>query len=62
MKLKQYLDENGIRPSFFARKLDVTKSQMSVWFSGKVIPRKEMIKKIEKLTAGKVKIIDWFSE
>jgi len=62
MKLKQYLDENGIRPSFFAAKLEATKSQMSLWCSGKIIPRREKLRKIEKLTGGKVKIADWFTE
>jgi ribosome-binding protein aMBF1 (putative translation factor) len=62
MKLGQYLKENHLKAKMIAEKIGTTESVVSGWVHGKNIPRKETIKKIEKLTFGKVKITDWFSD
>lgn len=62
MKLKEYLDENGIKNEFFAKKIGVTKSTLSTWINNKCFPRREKIILIEKETNGKVKAKDWFTE
>lgn len=59
MKLKEYLVENGIVHGFFAKKLGVASSKLSIWISGQNRPRLETILIIEQLTKGKVKPEDW---
>lgn len=62
MKLREYLNNKGIKIKFFASQMGVDTSYVSNWMAGKKIPRKESMKKIEELTGGKVRPNDWFTE
>lgn len=62
MKLREYLDENGIKVKFFAEKLGTSPTQISMWLRGARNPNRESMIKIEKATKGKVKPRDWFSD
>lgn len=61
MKLREYLKKERYTSSYFAELLGVSKQHMSNWTSGKVLPRKQNMLKIEELTKGKVKPSDWFT-
>lgn len=61
MTLREYLTENGIVHSFFARKMGVTTTRLSLWLSGRSLPRLESIVQIEKMTKGAVKTEDWIT-
>lgn len=61
MKLKEYLDENGIRHSFFADKIQVNKQQLHHYLKG-TTPNIEIIARIEIATGGKVKPYDWLKD
>ena len=62
MKLKKYLEENGIVHGFFAKKIGVSAPQLSVWKSGQSRPKLEHMLKIEEITKGKVSVRDWIEE
>lgn len=59
MTLTEYFELTGLKKSFFAEKIGVSKQALSCWISGKKTPRIETILKIEKETGGKVKGKDW---
>ena len=59
MKLNEYLEANGTKKSFFAKKLGILPQMLTTWLSGRTMPRIEMILKIEEATGGKVKAKDW---
>jgi len=59
MKLKKYLEENGIKKSFFAKKIGVDPTHFSRWLNGSTIPRLDYILKIEEATDGLVTSKDW---
>jgi len=62
MKPGEYLKENHLKAKMIAEKIGTTEQHVSAWVNGKNIPRKETMKKIEKITQGKVKFSDWFTE
>jgi predicted transcriptional regulator len=62
MKLKDYLVENGIVHSYFAKKVPTSPQKLSAWIGGHSKPRLESIIKIEELTKGKVAARDWITE
>lgn len=62
MNLKEYLVSNGIVHSYFAKQIDTTSPQLSMWLSGKAKPRLESIVKIEEITKGKVTVRDWIKQ
>lgn len=59
MQLRKYLEENGIRHSFIAKKIGTDSSHLCRWLSGDVAPRLEAVVAIEKITNGQVTIHDW---
>ena len=59
MKLKDYLKKKKISCKEFARMLGVTPQTISNYNSGKSYPSRNTVKKIEKLTGGKVKQRDF---
>lgn len=59
MQLRKYLEENGIRHTFVAKKIGTEPSHLCRWLSGEVAPRLEAIVAIEELTKGQVTIHDW---
>jgi len=62
MKLGEYLKENHLKARMIAEKIGTTEQHVSAWVHGRNIPRKDTMKRIEKITLGKVKFADWFSE
>ena len=62
MKLGEYLKENHLKARLIAEKIGTTEQLVSAWVHGRNVPRKETMKKIEKITFGKVKPQDWFTE
>lgn len=59
MKLKEYLLKYGIRTTFFAEKIGVSKTTLLSWLKGNSMPRIESILLVEKETQGFVKAKDW---
>jgi len=62
MKLKQYLRDNHLKARWLADKLTTTESVVSGWVRGINIPRRDTMRKIEKLTNSQVKPADWVTE
>lgn len=62
MKLKNYLQEYGIRINFFAKRVGVSAPTLSTWIHEKHIPTVIYAYKIEQITEGKVKLQDWITE
>ncbi len=62
MNLRQYLENRGMKIKFFAELMGTSSPHVSQWMSGKKVPRKETMKEIERITKGKVKPGDWFTE
>jgi transcriptional regulator with XRE-family HTH domain len=58
--LREYLDSHGIRHSFFADKLGVSRMQMSRMLRPGFTPTLDIIDKVEKMTLGNVKYKDWW--
>lgn len=56
MDIKNYLFEENISQSSFAKRLGITKSYLSRIITGKQEPGRFLIEKIEFITRGKVKI------
>jgi len=54
MLLKDFLEENGIRHNWFAKKLGISPSYLSEIVNLKKVPNPKLAKKIEELTKGKV--------
>lgn len=62
MILKEYLQQNGIRFTFFAKRVGVSQPALSAWMNGTVTPSIFYAHKIEQITKGEVKIKDWITE
>ena len=58
MDLRTYLFKNRISQVDFARMLGVARPTMNCYLSGKFMPSESTVKKIEKLTDGKVTVKD----
>lgn len=58
MKLKDYLDKNGISRRQFAADIGVHQDAVFRWQRG-AIPRKEILTKIVEVTDGKVRPVDF---
>lgn len=58
--LREHIDRLGITDSAFADRLGVSKGYMSLILSGKRAPSRELIQKIDKVTAGRVPPAVWF--
>jgi len=61
MKLKEYLDKNGLGLRDFASTLGVSAGHLSYIANGKKNPSLPLAMEIEKKTKGEVKIDDLFS-
>lgn len=59
MKIKDWLEKEGITQRAFAALVGVNYPSMSKYCSGKMKPRADKIKKIQDLTNGEVKLEDW---
>lgn len=59
MKLAQYIDENGYRAPWFAKKIGVTHVTLWNWMKGKRNPSNPAIQLIKIHTNGLVSEKDW---
>jgi len=59
MTLKEYLKEEDVRPSEFARRIGLHRSTISLWMSGVRMPTPHNAVKIQDLTEGKVTYLDF---
>jgi predicted transcriptional regulator len=59
MQLKEYLYKYGIKHSFIAEKVGITKQCIARYIMGYNRPPLEVMAKIEDITNGKVSIRDW---
>jgi transcriptional regulator with XRE-family HTH domain len=60
MRLKEYLDDNGVSTEQFARRAGISASAVYKYRTGaRRKPSPSTIMKIQKLTGGRVKLRDW---
>ena len=59
MRLNEYLDQNSMNQSAFAKRVGVTAEAVSQWISGVRSPRPKNILQIERETNGAVSFHDW---
>ena len=62
MRLNQYLVENQMSASRFAKNLDVTPVAVWKWLNGKSLPSGANMARIDRITDGHVTSIDWFED
>lgn len=62
MRLKQYLDNNGISGAEFARMIGTSQVTVHRYTKGLRFPYPETIAKIHKATKGKVTVRDWYEQ
>lgn len=60
MRLKQFLEDNYLKPQLVTDKTGVSRVTVSLWLNGHSIPRSVYAKIIEDVTGGEVKIQDFF--
>jgi len=60
MKLKVWLDTEGISARELSLKLDVTDGAVSLWLNGMRMPRPAVMRLIKKITKGKVTSEDFY--
>lgn len=56
MRLRKYLDRNGLTQTKFAESLDVSGVYFNKIVNGKRTPSKKLALKIEQMTGGKVRL------
>lgn len=59
MTLKEYMVLHGLTAKYLALRLDVSVSAARKWIQGTRIPRLSAMKKINRITSGKVSFNDW---
>ena len=59
MTLKEYMVLHGLTAKYLARRLEVSVSAARKWIQGTRIPRLSTMKKINRITSGKVSFNDW---
>lgn len=59
MKLKDWLEDNDMRVSDLARKMNITHCVALRWCKG-TVPRQKYLKEIYEITKGKVKPEDFY--
>lgn len=62
MRLRDFLEERGMKGKFFASEIGVRESLLYSWLSGAVIPSLKYVAKIEEVTKGKVRAKDLIVE
>ena len=58
-KFSIWVEENGLRITFIAKKLGISKAMVYYLMNGERTPSKEIALKIEELTKGEIKCVDW---
>jgi transcriptional regulator with XRE-family HTH domain len=61
MNLRPYLDENGISPAEFARRIRVELASVHRYLNGERIPRLDILERIVHATDGAVQANDFFA-
>ena len=61
MKLQDFLESSGMTQMELADRLNISQSAVSMWLSGNRNPSPRIMKKIEEVTKGKVKMQDLFN-
>ena len=59
LALQGWLEDTGNRQVFIVESLDVSKQLVSFWVKGRGVPGLELALKLERLTGGAVKVLDW---
>lgn len=59
MKLSEYIDQNGLRQDWFAKKIGVTACTLSLWINSHRKPSFAYIYMINQMTNGLVAERDW---
>lgn len=62
MKLRDYLEKNGIKNKFFAEKVGISYQYLWRLLNEKHTPSLSLIMKIKKFTNDEVDFIDWVDE
>lgn len=60
MNLNVYLVKHKLTTEAFAKKMGVSFSAASKWRAKNRLPRPAMMAKIQKITKGRVKPVDWY--
>lgn len=60
MTLKQYLADRQITTQQFAAKIGASYAITAKWRQGNIVPRRQWVIKIHKITKGKVRAEDWY--
>ncbi len=61
MKLSEYIQDAGLGPKAFGKKVGVSRQTIHLWMAGKAMPSVKMIRNIEQATDGKVGFNDFVS-
>ena len=62
MKLRDWLKKAGIKQTEFADRIGLSQASVSRIVAGKLMPRRDMVRRIEKETKGKVKLEDYYDD
>lgn len=62
MKLKDYLEKEGLKLEKFAKKIGKSRVTLYRWLNGITMPDELQQKAIEKITKGQVTLKDWKEE
>lgn len=54
MKLKDWLHKNGVAQAALAAHIGVTQAAVSMWVNGVMVPEPATMRKIHRVTGGKV--------
>ena len=58
-KLQTYINENGLKHSWFAGKIGISPTQLSYLLNNHRKPSLQLAVKIDRETKGKVSVYDW---
>lgn len=61
MTLAEYLRTHDLKAAEFARRVGVSRQNISRWSLGQVLPRPEEMKRIQEATGGQVMPNDFFA-
>jgi len=59
LALQGWLENTGNRQVFIVESLDVSKQLVSFWVTGRGVPGLELALRLERLTGGAVKVLEW---
>lgn len=62
MTLEQYITENELTHEAFGKLVGAPQATINRYVRGKRFPTRDMIRRIEDATAGKVSVADWYAQ